>query len=172
MKLGKKPIQLKYKLSQIPPDLQNYFYVRWAVSVGALVVVPIVFLCSSLYQALFVVVLGILAYVGYVFYNFFRMLSGNVILIQGICQSRDSEYFKVSNPIFKKTNFMNVFEYYGKSSITIDMDGVKIIAPVRHNFPAKEGQLVSIYCFADDTYPDTDNSYKINCPLLVKVTQI
>lgn len=129
-------------------------------------------LFAGLNKALIVIPIGILAYAGYITFDFIRVLSGNLIMIQGICESRENKHYKVSNLLFRKSNFMNLFEYYGKSSMTIIMDDKKFIVPVGHNFPGKEGQTIRIYLFPDEVYPNSDNSFKVNNPLLVKLVKI
>lgn len=168
----RKKYHLKYKMSQIPSELQNYFVFRWIAAAISLVIVVCVFLLAGLHTSLLVVACGIISYAGYMGYSFYQVLSGRLILVQGICESKSNEHIKVSNPIFKKSNFFNLFEYYGKSTITVVSDDMKFIVPVRHNYPAQNGQTISIYFFPDEIYQETENSYRVNNPLFVKVIKI
>lgn len=168
MHIREKKNPLIYKINQLPPELQNYFIIRWIVTALFLTAVIITFIFAGLHKSLFVIPIGILAYAGYMTFDFVRVLSGNLIMIQGICESKDNKHFKVSIPLFKKS----IFEYYGKSSITIIMDDKKFIVPVGHNFSVKEGQTIRVYSFPDEVYPNSDNSFRINNPLLVKLIKI
>lgn len=172
MKHRKKPAQLSYNIKQLPPELQNYFFIRWGVSAIFLITVIVIFLLAGLHKALLMVSLGILLYMGYVTYECIRVLSGSLIMLQGVCESRRDDYFKVSNPIFKKSSFMNMFEYYGKSTLTIATDNLKFTVPVGHIFSVKNGQTVRVYTFPDEVYPSADNAFQINNPLLTKVVKI
>lgn len=167
-----KTYHLKYKINQIPLELQNYFIFRWILAAISLVIVVCVFLLAGLHTSLPVVALGIIFYAGYMVYCFYRVLSGKLILVQGICESKSNDHYKVSNPLFKKTNFLNLFEYYGKSTITVVSDDIKFIVPVRHNYPAQEGQTINIYFFPDEFYQETENSFRVNNPLFVKVIKL
>lgn len=163
----------KYEATvHLPQELKNYFIIHWSISALSFAIVLIVLFVAGLHRSLFVIPLGILTYSGYVTYNYIRVLSGKLIMIQGICESRENDHFKVSNPIFKKSNFMNLFEYYGKSTITIVMDDLKFTVPVGHNFPVKESQTIRVYAFPDDIYQRTDNSFLVNNPLFAKVVKI
>lgn len=172
MKYKKKTTPLQYSIKQLPPELQNYFFIRWGALGIFLFTVIIIFSLAELYKALLMVSLGILLYAGSVTYECIRALSGRLIMLQGECQSRSCDYFKVSNPIFKKSNFMNVFEHYGKSTLTITTDNLKFTIPVGHTFSVEDGQTVRIYTFPDEVYPIADNAFRINNPLLAKVVKI
>ena len=158
----------KYKWNEIPVELSVYFITRFIGVLVALFLFIYFLVSTKIYSVGGLLILIILLYLCHLGYLFYATLYGKIYVYEGICESISLPEMSVKAPLIQK----KITTVYGNSELCMLVGDKKFIVPIYHAFKGGEGSTVRVYTMSNGIYEQTDNSYLINNPILVKVSKL